>query len=76
MHSFFSAVFGHVYRPNGCQAVVDSCDLSLPNLGEHPDSIPQHAVLRFSGTGNSEAFILLGHRTGRNIDTIMFSNFW
>ena len=56
MYSLFSAVFGHVCRPNGCQAVIDSCNLSLPDLGEHPDSIPQHAVLRFSGTDSSAAF--------------------
>lgn len=49
------AVFGHICRPDGCQAVVDSCDLSLPNLGEHPNSIPQHAVLRFSAGGRNYA---------------------
>jgi hypothetical protein len=48
-HLFFSAVFGHVCQPNGCQASVASCDLLLPNLGEHPGSLPQHVVLRFSG---------------------------
>lgn len=49
------AVFGHVYQPNGCQASVYSCDLSLPNLGEHPDSIPQHVMLRFSAGGKNYA---------------------
>jgi hypothetical protein len=59
MHFFSSAVFGHVYQPNGCQASVYSCDLSLPNLGEHSDSIPQHVMLRFSGTSRSPVLILL-----------------
>ncbi|KDR08398.1 Putative phosphoenolpyruvate synthase [Zootermopsis nevadensis] len=47
------AIFGHVYQPNGRQASVTSCDLSLPSLGEHPDSLPQHVVLRFSAGGKN-----------------------
>jgi len=57
---FSSAIFGHVYQPNGCQAPIDSCDLSLPNLGEHPDTIPQHVVLRFSGTLQFTCFNYFG----------------
>ena len=68
-------MFGHICRPDGCQAVVDSCDLSLPNLGEHPDSIPQHAVLRFSGTDSLAAFILLGPYTSRIVDTSILPSF-
>ncbi|KAJ9588291.1 hypothetical protein L9F63_018343, partial [Diploptera punctata] len=35
------AVFGHVYKPDGCHASVSYCDLLLPNFGEYPESIPK-----------------------------------
>ncbi|KAJ4449028.1 hypothetical protein ANN_00422 [Periplaneta americana] len=48
-----SAVFGHVYKPDGCHSSIDSCDISLPNLGNHPKWIPQNTMLRFSAGGNN-----------------------
>ncbi|PSN52100.1 hypothetical protein C0J52_04339 [Blattella germanica] len=47
------ALFGHVYRPDGCQKSMDSCDFELPNIGEYPDSIPHHVVLRFTAGGKN-----------------------
>ncbi|XP_023716266.1 prodigiosin synthesizing transferase PigC isoform X3 [Cryptotermes secundus] len=68
------AIFGHVYQPNGCQASVYSCDLSLPNLGEHSDSIPQHVMLRFSaGRKNYTASL---HTLPNNIPTLYGGRPW
>jgi hypothetical protein len=74
MHFPSSALFGHVYQPNGCQASVSSCDISLPNLGEYFECIPQHVTLRFSGTVILPVLILLVQATDINVDTITFSS--
>ncbi|PSN31973.1 hypothetical protein C0J52_22566 [Blattella germanica] len=42
------AVFGHLYHSNGSQEPVDFCDLSLAELGENPDLIPEHIEIIFS----------------------------
>ncbi|XP_067001276.2 rifampicin phosphotransferase [Anabrus simplex] len=59
------ATFGHVQEANGKQALVNWCDLSLPNLAEHPKCIPKHFVVRFSA-GSKEYVACISSTTRNN----------
>nr|CAD7434852.1 unnamed protein product [Timema monikensis] len=54
-HGLSHVVVGHVLEPKGRQMLVDQCDLSLPDLGEDDNNIPQDIGIRFTGMCYSQS---------------------